>query len=152
MTTGDIEIGCAIPLPDGLDLDALETLSRGVLSDRGADGSVTLVLADDETLHKLNREFRGTDAPTDVLSFDMQDPVHPSDDALGEVYISIERARVQAEEDGRPFQDEMAHLAIHGILHLLGFDHQTEADGNRMRHQERRYLAQATQVVHSKGA
>ncbi len=49
MTTGDIEIGCAIPLPDGLDLDALETLSRGVLSDRGADGSVTLVLAQKRT-------------------------------------------------------------------------------------------------------
>ena len=152
MTTGDIEIGCAVSLPDGLDLDALEALARGVLSDRGADGSVTLVLADDATLRRLNREFRGTDAPTDVLSFDLQDPVHPSDDALGEVYISIDRAGMQADADGRPLQDEVAHLAIHGILHLLGFEDETDADGNRMRNQERRYLAQATQVVHSKGA
>ncbi|MBI5235271.1 MAG: rRNA maturation RNase YbeY [Deltaproteobacteria bacterium] len=82
------------------------------------DKELSLCLIDDEGIRALNKKYRGKDKSTDVLSFCMADEV-----LLGDVVISIERARAQAEEAGCGLDEEMARLVIHGVLHLVGFDH-----------------------------
>ncbi len=96
---------------------------------RAPGREVTVVLCDDETVRSLNREHRGVDAPTDVLSY----PTHEPDDVgvpevphLGDIFISLETASKQAEARGHAFENEVALLAAHGLLHLLGLDHETE--------------------------
>lgn len=141
MTRPEIAIACVAPLTERLDQDALKTTLQAVLSDQSAGGLVTLILTDDTTLRRLNRDFRGIDAPTDVISFDLKDPVHPAGREIGEIYISLDRARVQARGAHRPLQEEITHLAIHGVLHLLGYTHNTHAAYASMQRQEVRYLA-----------
>jgi len=88
--------------------------------------SLTIVVAGDAALRKLNRDFLGIDAPTDVLSFAAEG------DYVGDVIISFARARAQAKSGGHPLIDELRLLVIHGVLHLLGYDHQTPAQKTRM--------------------
>jgi len=106
--------------------------------------SVSLVLTDDARIRILNRDFLEHDHPTDVLSFPLADPgdlEDPSRDLfLGEIYISVETARAQARAARRPLAREVAHLAIHGLLHLLGHDHAKAAERRRMRAIESRLL------------
>lgn len=105
---------------------------------------VGVCLSDDAHLHALNRDYRGRDRPTDVLSFPAE-PL-PGDDVaeaeyLGDVVISMERAERQAPRFGATFEQETARLVVHGLLHLLGYDHHAPADGRRMKARERAYLA-----------
>ncbi|HET6846915.1 MAG TPA: rRNA maturation RNase YbeY [Anaerolineales bacterium] len=101
-------------------IDAAETTMK--LED--ANGEVTVLLTDDAKLRELNRQYLGVDAPTDVLSF-------PSGDAdpetgktyLGDVVISVPRAKAQAAASGHKLEAEVQLLVIHGVLHLLGYDH-----------------------------
>ncbi len=146
MTETGIAIHCIVPLTDPLDLDILKTTLQAVLADQGVEGAITLILTDNTTLCRLNREFRGIDSPTDVISFDLKDPVHPSETEIGEIYISLDRARVQAQDAHRSFQEEVAHLAIHGVLHLLGYTHDTDAAYRCMLCRETRYLARIKPV------
>ncbi|HET7088476.1 MAG TPA: rRNA maturation RNase YbeY [Anaerolineae bacterium] len=90
--------------------------------------SLTIVVTGDAALRRLNREFASVDAPTDVLSFESGDP----GEYLGDVMISAPRARAQARRGGHPFIDEMRLLVIHGVLHLLGYDHDTPGRKKRM--------------------
>lgn len=93
---------------------------------------VSIILADNSYLQELNFTYRGIDSPTDVLSFCLQDdlPGQGDDYILGDVVISMERAREQALEYGHSLQREIAFLAVHGMLHLIGYDHETlEAEG-----------------------
>jgi probable rRNA maturation factor len=100
----------------------LETESASV------DSDMTIVLTDDSQLHELNREYLGVDGPTDVLSFpaDEEDP-ETGIPYLGDILISIPRAKLQAETAGHPLEAEVQLLVVHGTLHLLGHDH-AEAD------------------------
>ncbi len=147
-----IRIECTVAPQEPLDLADLERVLHIVFSDHTEGGYVNLVFADDSGLQHLNREYRGIDGPTDVLSFDLRDGVHPPENEIGEIYISVERAEVQAREAHRSFQEEVTHLAIHGLLHLFGYDHDAEAAGQRMRRQEKRYLAGIQRVQETKGA
>ena len=124
----------------GLDLFFLQTLLQQIHADAGAAGAVTCILTCDAHLHQLNRDFRNKDAPTDVLSFDLQDTHHPQERVLGEIYISLDRAISQAQEAHRRPQEEVAHLAVHGLLHLLGFEHETACEHAQMRQRENHYL------------
>ena len=108
--------------------DIFERAAQAVLAHQSTDGDLTLVLTDDEQLHALNQEFLGIDGPTDVLSF----PASETDPEtarpyLGDILISIPRAEVQARAAGHALEAEVQLLAIHGTLHLLGYDH-AEAD------------------------
>ena len=98
-----------------------------------SDAELTVVLSDDDELHRLNLQFLGIDAPTDVLSFpaDFVDPdsQHPY---LGDILISVERALQQAEQQNHSAQQELRLLIVHGVLHLLGFDHAEAVDKERM--------------------
>jgi probable rRNA maturation factor len=93
------------------------------------------LIAGDAELRRLNRQFRGLDYPTDVLSF----PAAPPAAHLGDLAISLGRARVQARQFGHPVEQEVAILMLHGLLHLLGFDHET--DRGQMARAEKRWRA-----------
>jgi probable rRNA maturation factor len=105
-------------------LSLLEEAAQAALEHQSADGDLTLVLTTNEQLHRLNREYLGVDAPTDVLSF----PASETDpdtgrNYLGDILISIPRAEAQARAANHPLADEARLLVIHGVLHLLGHDH-----------------------------
>ncbi len=95
-------------------------------------GEMSLVLAGDGLLHRLNRDYRGKDRPTDVLSF----PGEGGEAGLGDVVISVETAERNARSGGRTLARELDVLALHGFLHVLGYDHET--DGGTMDRLERR--------------
>ena len=94
------------------------------------DASVSVTLCDNAHIHKLNKEFRGVDRPTDVLSFPMYErdeilSFDPSDTVeLGDIVISLERAYTQSREIGNTFLEEVVFLTVHSMLHLLGYDHE----------------------------
>jgi probable rRNA maturation factor len=105
------------------------------------DGEVALTFVDDERIRELNREYRGIDRPTDVLSFalnedggepdivfDELEDGDPVSGMLGDIVISLERAKAQSEEYGHSLEREIGFLFVHGFLHLLGYDHQTEEE------------------------
>jgi probable rRNA maturation factor len=110
---------------------------------------VSLVFTDSETVQQLNRDYRGVDEPTDVLAFYMlpQKGIDssfalPPDGVtrLGEVIISYPQAAEQAKEQGHSPERELALLVIHGILHLLGYDHEEPKEESKMRERERELL------------
>ena len=90
--------------------------------------SVTIVFVSDTAIKKLNRQFRGKNQTTDVLSFPTKAEDFESDNQsqLGEVVISVERAAAQAKENGLTFSNEVEQLILHGLLHLSGYDHDTD--------------------------
>lgn len=99
--------------------------------------SVNLILTDDEYITSINSEYRGKDKPTDVISFAYRDDPFPIIDnpmeELGDIYISLETASKQALEYEVTFSDEIKRLIIHGVLHLLGYDHEkSHEDEKRM--------------------
>jgi probable rRNA maturation factor len=97
------------------------------------DSDITIVLTGDAELQALNQQFRAMDEPTDVLSFPAgfvdPDTTHTY---LGDIVISVERARAQAEMGGHALQAELTLLVVHGALHLLGYDHETDEDKTEM--------------------
>ncbi len=106
----------------------------------GREAELSLVLADEATLRRLNREYRGRDAPTNVLAFaapaEGYGPV-----LLGDVVIAREVVQREAAEQGKPLADHLCHLVVHGVLHLLGYDHGTPAQAGAMERLERAVLA-----------
>lgn len=98
---------------------------------------------DDDGIRRLNREWRGKDRPTDVLSFPLQEGELSSvGDALGDVVISLPTARRQAAENGFTIVEEVDRLLVHGILHLVGYDHEVSPrEARRMQRQERKLRA-----------
>ncbi len=90
-----------------------------------------VIIVNIDTIHKLNKEYRSIDAPTDVISFaleDYEDITYQDIRLLGDIYICLERAHSQAEDYGHSFLRELSFLTIHGLLHLLGYDHMKESD------------------------
>ena len=115
------------------DRSLLERAAQAALDHESARGDLTLVLTDDEQLRALNRDYRGLDAPTDVLSFPASetDPETGSP-YLGDILISVPRADEQARAAGHPLVDEAQLLVVHGVLHLLGHDHAEPEEKDRM--------------------
>jgi probable rRNA maturation factor len=116
----------------------LQAISEGVLAaEAQPPAELSVLVTDDETVRRLNREYAGDDASTDVLAFSLREGeafVSPDEvQRLGEVIISYPTARRQAEEAGLPVEEEVAHLLVHGILHLLGYDHAEPEEERVMR-------------------
>lgn len=108
--------------------DAVRSAALAALTFEDAPtGSLSVVLADSESLHKLNLQFRHTDSPTDVLAFP-DGSSEPDDGGIyfGDVVIAMPMAETQAKEAGHTLHAELALLAVHGVLHLLGYDHATD--------------------------
>lgn len=132
----------------GVDARRLKRVARALLEEVGqADSTLSLTLVNDPEIRRLNREHRGKDKPTDVLSFPLFEPgeaASPSADTeklLGDVVISIDTARRQAAEYDAPLENEIHRLLIHGILHVLGHDHEEAAERAMMEAEERRLAA-----------
>ncbi len=129
-----------------VDAKFLESVAAAVMkAEQLPPAEVGVLVTGDETVRRLNREYAGEDASTDVLAFSMQEGeefVSPDNVLrLGEVIISYPTALRQAKEAGRPVDEEIAHLLVHGALHLLGYDHAEPADEQRMRAREQELLA-----------
>lgn len=114
----------------------------------GSEVSVTFV--NNERIHEINKEYRQKDAPTDVISFAMEEMGEGEIEIIGEdvpavlgdIIISIDRTKEQAEEYGHSYERELGFLAIHGFLHLLGYDHMNEEDEKVMFSRQRELLEQ----------
>ncbi len=108
----------------------MRRVAQATLTNLGEDGELSVLLTDDETIRQLNREYRGMDKPTDVLSFSQLegDEVAAPARILGDVVISVERAQQQAADYGHSVAREVGFLTAHGVLHLLGWDHEEPDD------------------------
>lgn len=126
---GRVDLVAQTPVPRGLG-PALRKALKGLLGELGhGDKSLTLVLTDDAEMQTLKRAHWGEDAPTDVLSFPTYEPGDPFMPVhLGDIVISLETARRQAEQLGHSLELEVKVLAAHALWHLLGHDHQSEAE------------------------
>lgn len=106
-------------------------LNMAIELEKVGNVSFNVILVDNDYIHKLNREYRHIDRPTDVITFALEDyPDVTYDDfrLLGDIYISLDKAHSQAEEYGHSFKRELCFLAVHGFLHLLGYDHMEKED------------------------
>ena len=137
-----------------------QVLQSGLKLHQKENAEVSVVLVDDDYIQTLNRDYRGYDQPTDVLSFAMLDeqPETPAlipdeslrsgaqevPELLGDIFISVEKAFEQAESYGHSPEREISYLAVHGLLHLLGFDHQSPEETGAMRQAEEEILAAFT--------
>jgi probable rRNA maturation factor len=122
-----------------IDTKAWETFAAQAIDAIGKKGSsATIAFVSDKTIRQLNRQFRGIDRATDVLSF----PAEDSDKTnLGDIAISVDTAAKQARENGLKFDEEVAQLILHGLLHLSGYDHETDnGEMNRLELRMRRRL------------
>jgi probable rRNA maturation factor len=140
-----IDVQVNPPFEQAVDAALIERAVAAVLEAERVEGEVevSVLVADDATLHQLNRDYRGVDAPTDVLSFGDDEgdsafvaaPRAPR--YLGDIAISYERVLAQAAEYGHSAERELAYLAAHGALHLLGYDHELgPEDAAAMRERE----------------
>ena len=116
------------------EIKELETVEKLLLSaiekEKLEDVTFNLIIVDNEYIHELNKNYRGIDRETDVITFALEDEdsiIVPKEEGrnLGDIYISIDKARSQAEEYGHGLLRELSFLAVHGFYHLLGFDHMT---------------------------
>jgi probable rRNA maturation factor len=106
-----------------------------------AQGAVTVVVDDDARIRELNKLWRGQDKATNVLSFPSPDTQPGPERTLGDIAISYETAAREAAAEDKSFADHMAHLSVHGFLHLLGYDHESDDDAEEMEGLERIILA-----------
>jgi probable rRNA maturation factor len=121
---------------------AAETVDADV-----ADAELAVMLTDDSGIRTLNSNWRGVDKPTNVLSFPALQPDggRREDDAprmLGDIAIAYQTMRGEADDEQKPFDHHLCHLAVHGFLHLIGYDHETDDDAEAMEILEREILAQ----------
>jgi probable rRNA maturation factor len=120
-----------------------EFATRALQSVNSDNRDATIVFVSNDSMQKLNRKFRGKNSATDVLSFPAQPEVFEKDlqANLGEVVISVDRAVAQAKENGLTFTNEMQQLILHGLLHLCGYDHESDnGEMNRLELKLRRKL------------
>lgn len=126
----------------GLDAPGLAEAVAGALSRHlpRVAGEATLALADDSLLRELNARFRGNDKPTNVLSFPSGDVPSPGAH-LGDVIVSCDRLTDEAAAEGKSLDHHFSHLVLHGLLHLFGYDHESDHDADLMEQTEREILA-----------
>ncbi len=110
-----------------------------------ADGEVSLLFVDNIKIRSLNREYRNKDSVTDVLSFPQYDSIKEDgiDESfvyLGDIVISLDQSRSQADDFGHSIEREIVYLVVHSLLHLLGYDHMTDSDKSEMRSHEKAVL------------
>jgi probable rRNA maturation factor len=134
-------------LPEAQITEEMESLVRkaaenALLMEDCEDCEVSILLTDDAEIHRLNKLYRGVDRPTDVLAFAMREGVDGdlNRDILGDVIISLPRAKQQADFYKHSFEVEMLFLVSHGVLHLLGYEHDEEDDMLEMQNKQKNTL------------
>lgn len=139
---GDLEIDLSVEDPAWHDLvpglpGLVEAVSRATLgcdaleAGPGDSSEVSIVLGDDALLRRLNSRYRGRDSATNVLSFAYRDPDLPAP-CLGDIAVARETVQREAADQAKSVADHLSHLLVHGLLHLCGFDHQSEVDAREM--------------------
>jgi probable rRNA maturation factor len=141
--SAEIDVLTDVDLPSSVTTDEVADLVRFALRSVGAAGpwSVTVMLTTDEQLRRLHREFMGIDEETDVMTFPYGNS-HVEGEHGGDIVISVERAAEQGPEHGLTVRDEVAFLAVHGVLHLCGWDDDTPQRRRRM-HQRQTEIIEA---------
>ncbi len=129
-----VDIQIALPLWDAQPLaeqtvrDAIAAVAAALATD---DGEVSVVLTDDEAIRTLNRDWRKIDKPTNVLSFPA--PANPGGEKMfGDIVLAYETIARECHDEDRVFLHHLAHLTVHGFLHLIGYDHQTDSEADAM--------------------
>jgi probable rRNA maturation factor len=116
-----------------VDAALVEQTALAALAHESAEGDLSVVLSDDEQLQQLNRDYLGIDSATDVLSFPASETNPESGERyLGDILVSVPRASQQAAAAGHPLEAEVQLLIVHGVLHLLGYDHAEPQEKTRM--------------------
>jgi probable rRNA maturation factor len=136
----------AEPDAEAVVMRAIDAAASMVDADTG-DAELAVMLTDDSGIRTLNNNWRGIDKPTNVLSFPALQPPggHEPDNAprmLGDIAIAYETTRREADEEQKPFVHHLSHLAVHGFLHLVGYDHENDGEAEAMESLERDILAQ----------
>lgn len=126
-------------LPDAADL--ARRGARAALAGEGAAGGVAILLTDDAAVRALNARFRHRDAATNVLSFPGISQGPAAGGHLGDIALAFGVCETEARDQGKPLADHLAHLVIHGVLHLLGHDHEADGEAEAMERRERALLA-----------
>ena len=116
-----------------------ELLQAALEAERAPGGGMSLAFVGDRTMRRINRDYRGVDGTTDVLSFSYVDEPHAGG-VLGEIFISPEVAARQAVDAGCRISEEIARLSVHGLLHVLGYDHDTPRARRSMLRRQEQYL------------
>lgn len=132
-----IIVQCVVSASDVPGPNRLETFARAALADEAGDPEVCLRLVDAEEGKALNARYRGRDYPTNVLSF----PGEPAMGILGDIVVCVPVVRREAAEQGKAPESHWAHMVVHGMLHLQGYDHQQEEEAQQMEARERAILA-----------
>lgn len=130
--------------PAWLDEELAGKLRRIAESIQDTTSPVDIILVDDRYIRRINREFRGSDQPTDVISFSYLDDIAaaPAQENLaGEVYVSYETVEKDATSQGLDVRHLFLRIGVHGLLHVIGYDHESEVDLRRMEDEERRLLS-----------
>lgn len=113
-------------------LEDIKRLLEFIIKKEGLDNCIfNIIIVDNDYIHKLNKEYRNIDRPTDVISFaleDNKDFINYDFRVLGDIYISKDKAKEQADTYGHSYLREMSFLTVHGLLHLLGYDHMNKND------------------------
>lgn len=122
-----------------------KTVRRAVVEAASAvstsEGELAIVLTDDSAIRELNRKWRGKDEPTNVLSFPATEPQPDTPIVLGDIVIAYETTAREALAESKPLMHHLAHLAVHGFLHLAGYDHETDQEATAMESLEVAILA-----------
>ena len=120
---------------------AIVAAARHCAAQRARFGEVSVVLTDDAAIRMLNRDWRRIDKPTNVLSFPAAPVQGAPQPPLGDIVIAFETVARESVEEHKPFLHHLAHLAVHGFLHLMGYDHRTDSEADAMEGLERDILA-----------
>ena len=121
---------------------AIEATSKSIEEPLEPDNDVSLLFTDDQQIQQLNAQYRQQDKPTNVLSFAAQEGVGPATMILGDIVLARQTIELEAKEQDKSVEDHLTHLVIHGFLHLLGYDHETEEEADIMENLETRILAE----------
>lgn len=126
----------------------IQLLVEDILTSEGAESGVDVILVTDEFMRKLNERFTQREGSTDVLSFGMREGEKEAVEypSLGDIYVSLDQAKKQADEYGVGFDQEVGRLVAHGILHLLGHEHADENAESIMREKEEKYSKKMTRL------
>jgi probable rRNA maturation factor len=134
----DCELWSGFAAADATVRRAIEAAARAA----GTSGAVAVMLTDDASIRAMNAQWRGVDKPTNVLSFPAAAaPVADGEAHLGDIAIAYETVKAESASENKGFADHLAHLAVHGYLHLVGFDHETDVEAADMENLETRILA-----------
>ena len=129
---------------EDVDVEKLEKILQEMLDYlKLKNVEVSVLLVDNEEIKKLNEEWRGKDKPTDVLSFPINEETPYGCKLLGDIVISVPYAKEHAKEFGNTFQEEMVRLLAHGLLHLLGYDHERSEEDAKIMFQKEKELISA---------